>query len=69
MKLTRDQVKTLAATVGLEIPEEDLDNVTLRVSALLESMARIEADLGAEMDAVEPVPPVFPREDFSRDLS
>jgi hypothetical protein len=65
MKLTRDQTKVLAAAVGLEIPEEDLDNVTLRVSALLESMAQIEADLGAEMDTVEPVPPVFPREDFS----
>ena len=65
MKFTRDQTKVLAAAVGLEIPEEDLDNVTLRVSALLESMAQIEADLGAEMDAVEPVPPVFPREDFS----
>jgi len=64
MKLTPDQTRMLAATVGLDIPEEDLENVTLRVSALLESMAQIEAALGAEMDAVEPVPPVFPREDF-----
>jgi len=30
----------------------------------LESMEQIEAELGAEMDGVEPVPPVFPREDF-----
>jgi hypothetical protein len=65
MKLTRDQTRVLAAAVGLDIPEQDLDNVTLRVSALLESMAQIEAELGAEMDAVEPVPPVFPQEDFS----
>lgn len=64
MKLTPDQTRVLAAAVGLEIPEEDLDNVSLRVSALLESMAQIEAALGDEMDAVEPVPPVFPREDF-----
>lgn len=64
MKLTRDQTRVLAAAAGLEIPEEDLDNVTFRVSALLESMAQIEAELGEEMDAVEPVPPVFPREDF-----
>ena len=64
MKLTRDQVKVLAAAVGLEIPEEDLENVTIRVGSLLAEMERIEAALGAEMDRVEPVPPVFPREDF-----
>lgn len=64
MKFTRDQTKVLAAAAGLEIPEEDLDNVTLRVSALLEAMAQIETELGEEMDAVEPLPPVFPREDF-----
>ena len=64
MKLTREQTRTLAATVGLDIPDADLDSVTLRTSALLASMERMEAELGAEMDAVEPLPPVFPREDF-----
>jgi hypothetical protein len=64
MKLTREQTRTLAATVGLDIPDADLDSVTLRTSALLASMARMEAELGAEMDAVEPLPPVFSREDF-----
>lgn len=62
--LTREQTQGLALIAGLEIPEQDLDNVTLRLSALLDSMAVIEAELGAEMDAVEPLPPVFPREDF-----
>lgn len=64
MKLSREQARLLALTVGLEIPESDLDNVTLRVSALLQAMAEMERELGAEMDAVEPLPPVFPREDF-----
>jgi hypothetical protein len=64
MKLTPEQTRTLAAMVGLDIPEEDLENVTLRVTALLESMTEIEAALGEEMDVFEPVPPVFPREDF-----
>ena len=64
MKLTRDQVKVLAAAVDLEIPPQDLDNVTIRVSALLSSMENIEAELGEAMNAVEPLPPVFPREDF-----
>jgi len=57
-------MKALAATVDLEIPERDLDNVTIRVSALLSAMENIEAELGEAMNAVEPLPPVFPREDF-----
>ena len=64
MKLSRDQVKALATAVDLQIPEKDLDNVTIRVSALLSAMENIEAELGQDMDAVEPLPPVFPREDF-----
>jgi hypothetical protein len=64
MKLTREQVQALAAAVDLTIPEKDLDNVTNRTSALLSAMDEIERDLGAEMDDVEPVPPVFPHEDF-----
>jgi len=62
--LTREQTQALALIAGLDIPEQDLDNVTLRLSALLESMDGIEAELGAEMDAIEPLPPVFPPEDF-----
>ena len=64
MNLTRDQVRLLAATVGLEIPDQDLDNVTIRVASLLSAMERIEAELGEEMNLVEPLPPVFPGEDF-----
>lgn len=63
MKLNHDQTRVLAAAVGLDIPDEDIENVTLRLSALLDAMAQIESELGAEMDAVEPVPPVFPREE------
>lgn len=62
MKLTRDQVKALAMLVDLRIPDPDLENVAIRVSALLSAMEAIEKELGAEMDAVEPVPPVFPKE-------
>jgi len=64
MNLSRDQVKALATAVDLQIPEKDLDNVTIRVSALLSAMENIEAELGEAMNAVEPLPPVFPREDF-----
>lgn len=63
--ITREQTRALALIAQLEIPDEDLDNVTLRLSALLDSMAELEAELGEEMNAVEPLPPVFPREDFA----
>ena len=63
--LTREQTQALALIAGLDIPEQDLESVTLRLSALLDSMVEIEAELSAEMDAVEPLPPVFPREDFN----
>jgi len=63
MRLTHDEVRLLARTVRLEIPDEDIENVTLRLSALFAAMETIEAELCAAMDAVDPVPPVYPHED------
>ena len=59
MELTREQLVAMAHAVSLEIPEADLENVRLRLSALLTEMEAIEHELGAEMDKVDPVPPVF----------
>ena len=64
MKLTRDDVRILARTIEMNIPDDDLDIIAIRLSSLLEVMTQIEAELGAEMDKTDPVPPVFPREDF-----
>ncbi len=64
MKLTRDDVRTLARTIDLDIPEDDLNIIAIRLSSLLEAMVQIEAELGAEMDKTDPIPPVFPQEDF-----
>lgn len=54
----------MARAVALEIPESDVENVRLRLSGLLTEMEAIELELGAEMDTMEPVPPVYPREEF-----
>ena len=54
----------MARAVALEIPESDIENVRLRLSGLLSEMEAIERELGAAMDQVEPVPPVYPREEF-----
>lgn len=64
MVLTREQLVLIARIVELEIPEVDLDNVMLRLSAMLAAMDEIERELGPVMDQTEPVPPVFPHEEF-----
>jgi len=64
MALTREQLVVMARTVGLEIPEADLNNVMLRLSAMLAAMDEIERELGPVMDRTEPVPPVYPHEEF-----
>ena len=59
MELTREEIVAMAKAVSLEIPEGDLENVRLRLSALLTEMEAIERELGVEMDKVDPLPPVF----------
>ena len=64
MDIDKEQLLAMARAVSLEIPESDVENVRLRLSGLLTEMEAIERELGAAMDAVEPVPPVYPREEF-----
>lgn len=64
MELDKEQLLAMARAVSLVIPEHDVENVRLRLSGLLSEMEAIERELGAAMDAVEPVPPVYPREEF-----
>jgi len=64
MELSKDDVRNLARTIDLEIPDGDLNTVALRLSGLLSLMNDIEKELGDEMDKVDPIPPVYPREEF-----
>jgi hypothetical protein len=64
MQLTIQQVREMAGAMSLDIPEADVENVRLRLSALLSAMEEIERELGAEMDRTEPIPPVYPHEEF-----
>ena len=63
MELTREQVRAMAKAIDLEIPEDDLNNVMLRLAAALTAMEGIERELGSAMDKVEPVPPVQPQDE------
>jgi hypothetical protein len=64
MELTIEQVRVLSEMQGLKLPEEDLNNVAIRLSTWLTAMEQIEAEMGSQMNAVDPIPPVFPREEF-----
>ncbi len=64
MELTTEQVREMARVIGLDIPEADLTSVAIRLSGLLTVMEEIERDIGVRMDEVDPVPPVYPREEF-----
>ncbi len=64
MDISKDQLIAMASAVSLEIPDSDIENVRLRLSGLLTEMEGIERELGEEMDKVDPVPPVYPHEEF-----
>jgi len=54
----------LAKVIGLDIPEDEFDDVVQRLDSLLAIMQEVEAEIGDRLDDVDPIPPVFPREDF-----
>ncbi|MDB5743964.1 MAG: hypothetical protein JWR68_2279 [Polaromonas sp.] len=64
MQVSTEQIKIISQMQGLTLPEEDLENVALRLSTWLTAMEQIEAAMGPEINAAEPIPPVFPREEF-----
>lgn len=64
MNLTTEQVKVMTQLQGLTIPDDELSNIATRLSTWLTAMEQIEAELGEQMNAVDPIPPVFPREEF-----
>lgn len=64
MDVTVEQVRVLSEMQGLTLPEADLENIAIRLSTWLTAMEQIEAEMGVEINAAEPIPPVFPREEF-----
>lgn len=64
MELDSARVRQMGELIGLDIPESDLEAITIRLTELLSAMDEIERELGPEMDLVDPIPPVFPRKDW-----
>lgn len=65
MDVSIEQLKVLLDLQGMkQVPDEDMENIALRLTTWLTAMEKIEADMGVEINAAEPIPPVFPREEF-----
>ena len=64
MRITPDQARVLLEVQGLELPEPDIAEVALRLSTWLSALEQIEAELGDAMNAVDPIPPVYPADEF-----
>ena len=64
MKMTEDDIRNMSRAINLDIPDSDLNTIALRLSAILSVMEEVEKDLGLEMDEVDPIPPVYPHEEF-----
>ena len=64
MKVSIDDVRAMARVQNLNIPENELDNVATRLSTWLTAMEQIEGELGEKMHYTDPIPPVFPREEY-----
>lgn len=64
MMLTKEQVLEMAKAVRLEIPDDEINAVAIRLSGFLTAMEEIEKELGDELTKVDPIPPVYPHEDF-----
>jgi hypothetical protein len=64
VNITQEQLVAMARAISLDIPQTDVENVRVRLSTLLTEMETIERELGEEMNGVDPIPPVYPREEF-----
>lgn len=52
-KLTPEEVSTLARAGGLRVSADDLPEVTVRVNAFLDGLARLD---GLPLESVQPIP-------------
>ena len=64
MKVTPETVRALLTLQALDVPDAEIDNITTRLSTWLEAMDELEAEMGHLLDNEDPIPPVFPREEY-----
>jgi|tagenome__1003787_1003787.scaffolds.fasta_scaffold12554353_1 hypothetical protein len=64
INVTEEYVRTALALQGIPVPENEIQNVFLRLSLWMKAFNEIEFALGDQMDEVDPIPPVYPHEEF-----
>lgn len=62
MKIEPEHIRSLAQLSGLNVPEEDFLDISLRLSAMLTALEEFETEMASQIDAFEPVPPVYASE-------
>lgn len=61
--ISPDFVSAMLDLQGIPVPADERENVRLRLELWLRALDEIEAEIGREMDAVDPIPPIFPHEE------
>ena len=64
MHVTEEYVRSMLAVQGIPVPESEIPNIVLRFSLWMKAFNEIESVLGSRMNEVDPIPPVYPHEDF-----
>ncbi len=64
MQATKERVQAMLELQGVPVPDDEIDDVVLRFSTWMAAFEEIEDELGDEMNDCDPIPPVYPREDF-----
>jgi hypothetical protein len=64
MHVTEDYVRSMLALQGVPVPEHEIPNIMLRFSLWMKAFNEIENALGDRMNDVDPIPPVYPHEEF-----
>ena len=64
MHVTEEYVRSMLALQGIPVPEDEIPNIVLRFSLWMKAFNEIETALGARMNDVDPIPPVYPHEEF-----
>ena len=64
MQINREQVRLLTQMQGIQVPENELDSIAIRLTTWLSALDEIEKEIGPQINTAEPIPPVYPREEF-----
>lgn len=58
MNVNKEQVRAMAAVIGLHIPDEELGLVAERLGSIIAGVESIEQEYGPELDYIDPIPSV-----------